>query len=524
MAAETVIQIAQLTNVAKANNVDSRGDILARIKSRRSKEIIIGLAGAVGCNLGEVLDEIKNQFTIFGYEVRTVKVSSIIKAYFEKNPLPAKHQGVDLSRVSAEDRYRILQDLGNEMRRGLGLNVLATLAIKEISIGRELQIAENDSGAGDPPRTVYLIDQLKNPAEVELLKEVYKNVFYLVGVLSPEESRIEQLKQEGIGSVSAQELVERDRNEDHRYGQRLEKTIQYADYFIRHRLGAIKVLSKPCERFAKLVHGSNGITPTRDESGMYAAHSASLKSACLSRQVGAAIANKKGSILSLGWNDVPMAGGGLYTADVEDNDKRCVHLGRKCYNDYYKRQLSNSVVSAIKGLGLKLNEDDLSAISDVVVDETPVGSLIEYSRAIHAEMEAILNLARTEGASTHGATLYSTTYPCHNCARHIIASGIDRVVYIEPYEKSLATTLHFDAISKDKVEAGKVLFENFEGVSPRRYAAFFAASKERKDEAGNALQIIAKSAPVVSSEILDSYIDVEGKVVERAVELFPEGA
>jgi len=284
------------------------------------------------------------------------------------------------------------------------------------------------------------------------------------------------------------------------------------------------VLSKPCERFAKLVHGSNGITPTRDESGMYAAHSASLKSACLSRQVGAAIANKKGSILSLGWNDVPMAGGGLYTADVEDNDKRCVHLGRKCYNDYYKRQLSNSVVSAIKGLGLKLNEDDLSAISDVVVDETPVGSLIEYSRAIHAEMEAILNLARTEGASTHGATLYSTTYPCHNCARHIIASGIDRVVYIEPYEKSLATTLHFDAISKDKVEAGKVLFENFEGVSPRRYAAFFAASKERKDEAGNALQIIAKSAPVVSSEILDSYIDVEGKVVERAVELFPEGA
>ena len=74
--------------------------------------------------------------------------------------------------------------------------------------------------------------------------------------------------------------------------------------------------------------------------------------------------------------------------------------------------------------------------------DSPVGSLIvdgdelvsegvEAVRArqdatAHAEMEALLSCARS-GVSTRGATLYSTTFPCHNCAKHIIAAGVARV-------------------------------------------------------------------------------------------------
>ena len=32
--------------------------------------------------------------------------------------------------------------------------------------------------------------------------------------------------------------------------------------------------------------------------------------------------------------------------------------------------------------------------------------------------------------------MYMTTFPCHNCAKHIIASGIINVYYIEPYAES----------------------------------------------------------------------------------------
>jgi deoxycytidylate deaminase len=40
-----------------------------------------------------------------------------------------------------------------------------------------------------------------------------------------------------------------------------------------------------------------------------------------------------------------------------------------------------------------------------------VGDLIEFSRSIHAEMNAILNAARG-GAVPIGCTLYCTTFPC----------------------------------------------------------------------------------------------------------------
>ncbi|MNT68962.1 hypothetical protein D3C72_2072320 [compost metagenome] len=113
--------------------------------------------------------------------------------------------------------------------------------------------------------------------------------------------------------------------------------------------------------------------------------------------------------------------------------------------------------------------------------------------------------------------MYTTTYPCHNCARHIIASGISRVVYIEPYEKSLAMKLHADAISTDGKTVGKVIFENFEGVSPTRYTTLFSFNNRRKNDAGAAVRFLQKKeASPVAYEYLDSYLDVESKVVLRA--------
>jgi len=96
-------------------------------------------------------------------------------------------------------------------------------------------------------------------------------------------------------------------------------------------------------------------------------------------------------------------------------------------------------------------------------------------------MDSLLSCGRA-GISTVGATLFSTTLPCHNCAKHIVAAGVRRVVYIEPYEKSQAIRLHGDAITLDDhgdpgSEAGqrsKVVFEPFVGVGPRRYLDLFS--------------------------------------------------
>ena len=66
-------------------------------------------------------------------------------------------------------------------------------------------------------------------------------------------------------------------------------------------------------------------------------------------------------------------------------------------------------------------------------DEFPWGKgnedelLNKYPYVVHAEPNAILNST----SSLKGATMYVTLFPCNECAKLIIQSGIKRVVYLE---------------------------------------------------------------------------------------------
>jgi deoxycytidylate deaminase len=497
------------TSVNDSNNMRKIGE---RIEGRRSDEIIIAFCGPVGCNLADVIRTTRVQFEEYGYLTEHIKVSDIIKKYYKDHGLPDHLKHLSLDPPPGKNRYTTLQDLGNDLRQKFDSQILAALAMAKVAAMRD--IAMDKTNVSKPPKTVYIIDQLKHPEEAELFKLVYGNIFYLVGVLSPQNVRFNYLtRNERIPGHEAQYLIDRDRNEHNTtHGQKLEKTVQLADYFIRNNQDSISNLIAPCQRFVALVHGKNGVTPTKDESGMYAAYSASLKSACLSRQVGAAIANKEGNIISLGWNDVPKFGGGLYTSD-SPNDQRCIYHGGKCYNDIHKSALIQDIVKIVSSK-VAVSDETKEALAELIQKETRAGSIIEFSRAIHAEMEAILGLARSQGNSTDSCVLYTTTFPCHNCARHIIAAGIKRVVYIEPYEKSLALDLHEDAITTDENHTGKTLFETFSGVSPGKYAAFFVARGKRKDTHGVAVDIIKTDAMHIGTEYLDPYQTIEGKVVE----------
>ena len=126
--------------------------------------------------------------------------------------------------------------------------------------------------------------------------------------------------------------------------------------------------------------------------------------------------------------------------------------------------------------------------------------------------------AARQGMSTVGTRLFVTTFPCHNCARHIVAAGVDEVQFIEPYLKSRALPLHGDAITASRsgwrppssinsapvVRNGKghagdaresqaddkapqVLFRPFTGVAPRLYRRAFYKDRELKDSASGEL-------------------------------------
>jgi len=212
---------------------------------------------------------------------------------------------------------------------------------------------------------------------------------------------------------------------------------------------------------------------------------------------------------------VPKAKGGLYSTNDEGGDHRCYRFGgeKLCHNDRKKEELYDKIFEKLKNEHLIVDGTEKAKLRSALM-KTPLKDLIEYSRSIHAEMEAIVSAGRTGKSGMVGGTLYTTTFPCHNCARHIVAAGISKVFYVEPYAKSLALELHSDAIGVTDGSDEKVLFLQYEGVGARSFEKLFRHGIERKDN-GKAITREKKSACPVLPPPMDGFTTHEKRVIDH---------
>jgi len=525
---------AQPAMKSPAANDGKSEKVIEILQSRASQEFVIGLMGAVGSGLARIVTNFEEQLTTLGYKVVKVKMSAFIGEQIE-----AKH--VQIPNADRENRYLRYQSGGNFLRSQHGHEIMAKYVINQIGRNRiviDPKLAVPDS---ELPRIAYIIDQIKHPAEVDLLRTVYRNNFYLVGVMSLEKNRRSRLVDEGLTKEMIDLVINRDRKEADKFGQQLEKAFKLADYFLHNPLGDTTLVPQQVKRFLDLTHGDNGITPSSHEHAMYVAYSTAMKSSCLSRQVGAAITDSSNRVIAVGTNDVPRYRGGLYNSESQ-NDDRCFKKRKICENSSEKNKRKEKIRAGLRQQFverysdlkmLAIANEGLDAMVDLVFEQSGIPDLIEFSRAVHAEMDALISLTRGGGGSTVGANLYATTFPCHNCARHIIAAGIDKVYYIEPYEKSLAPDAHNDAIEvldHDEAEQvgvvhEKLRFVHFSGVGPRVYPKLFLRENGRKDDVGMFVPNASMSGglPIkMIHEYLDSYRDFEIKVADLFEREFPK--
>lgn len=457
-------------------------------------ELVIGVVAPVGTPLNYVCNTIEQMLKDRQYDVETIKLSELLDSMTLPTPVPSQS-------ASTFERIMALMNRGNELRTVTeGGEALALLAAARINEKREYRRLD-----GSPPHMsgrAFILRQLKHPDEVLWLRKIYGDSFHLVGVFCPEEARINSLTIEhGMHSDQATLLIRRDESEEHSYGQQLRDTYYRSDVFVEmleHGQRAASQMEGQLERYFKLLFGEldeGVITPTADEYGMHLASTAALRSSDLSRQVGAAILSPNREVLAVGCNDVPSAGGGQYWPDGKSC--RDCDLGEDSNAIMKKRILREMLETVDSGFGSLPWKDQDQRLMELaqILQPTRIMNLTEFGRAVHAEMDSLLAAGRI-GVSTRQATLYTTTFPCHNCAKHIVASGIQRVVYIEPYPKSLALELHNDAISMSigDEHAGKVQFRSFVGVAPRRYETLFSMvgtdgrRYRRKDKDGKVLR------------------------------------
>ena len=510
------LQAIVASNRAKDQPVDlftgiSTGDMLS---STHTQELVIALCGPMGSPLHDVASKLKEMLrSPFGYErVEIIRLSTFIQKHAQKAGRPIG--------VSADGRLHDLINLGDEMRREFGHSVLAELAVHEIRVHREVKGKDPSSGQYLPRRECHIIDSIKNQEEMDLLRTVYREALYVVGVFAPVAHRETTLRNQGLDSPQIATLMDRDSGEELAGGQTVTETFPQCDFFLRMDSNTETQLRARVERFLNLILGTLIITPTRAETAMYAAASAAGNSACLSRQVGAAVTDADGELLAIGWNDVPRAFGDLYVTDLVDDpngdkDKRCWNHGGKCYNDEEKKLLAEYIID---GLGELIGSEKREQAVAAVMGNKKLRGLIEFSRSIHAEMHALLTALRQKGDRVRGGRIYITTYPCHSCARHIIAAGIKEVYYIEPYKKSLATKLHGDAMSELEQDRTKVRLVPYDGVAPSRYLSLFRMKADSRKRDGKVIRVSPAGGTPKLEKSLEALPALEGLVVQSLVE------
>lgn len=349
-----------------------------------------------------------------------------------------------------------LQNLGDDLRKENGNDFLAQEASR---IGVD--------------HSLLVFDGIRNPKEVEFFRNHYPN-FFLFTVWSPQDERWERVKEDYNGDQNQfEEDDNRDKNGDVKFGQQVQLCVDQADLVLRNDerhngSTAQRALEQKIKQYFELLNGETRRIPHLDEATMAVAYTFSLRSLCIKRQVGAAIVDYRGRLVASGFNENP-----------EPLDP-CVKKFGYCYkdsiqNDHLIKRIEirpicphcHEKVSSIKELdeGKKCPHCKKSFLKAYSPDRG-----MSFCTAMHAEQMALANAGRKD---LENGTMYSTTFPCAQCAREIVYAGIKEVVYVEPYPDPVSERFLSDF--------GNVRTRMFEGVKARAYERVFSKVREENE-------------------------------------------
>lgn len=378
------------------------------------EKIIIGLTGPFGSGCSYVAKKIIIER---GYEY--ISLSNILRDEIN-------NQNLDRSEM---------QDKGNEIRREKGAGYLAEQAIELIK-------------ASD--KNKFVIDSIRNTHEVEKLKKASSS-FYMFAVWANKEVRWERVKGKYQNNSSLFDSDDkRDKDEKDENGQQITLCYQMADVIILNQESIPTIqaqsfinLKTIVGKYLDLIENNLKFEPTEMETLMSMAYANSLRSSCSQRKVGALIIDDYGNVFSSGFNEVPVS------------ERPCKIEFGKCYRKFLREKMAEELNDEIKDCGLT------KKVSEIIKKNS---KMLDYCRALHAEENAIINMARLSVSTDFSkSTLYTTTYPCNLCANKIAQVGIKKIVYYEPYPQKEA---------KDTLDAHRVEQIPFEGVTYNSYFKF----------------------------------------------------
>jgi dephospho-CoA kinase len=108
-------------------------------------------------------------------------------------------------------------------------------------------LSQNKNGSGSDPvlpdgvHRAYILDSLRHPAEVHLLRHVYQDAFVLIGVACEENKRMSRLldKYPDAGKTRITEFMKRDADAQEKHGQKVADTFHLSDFFVDNTIDRV---------------------------------------------------------------------------------------------------------------------------------------------------------------------------------------------------------------------------------------------------------------------------------------------
>jgi len=416
--------------------------------SKSKDRLVVGLSGSFGSGCSTL----KNSLVELGFE--PFSLSKFVKDVW------CKETGKPIEEALREN----LQDVGDKLR---GKN-------KRNSYLAELAIGEANEKARENSPLVF--DNIRNIGEVDYFRKTFPN-FFLIAVDCSPKIRWERVKKRyqdlGLNENQFEEDDKRDKyDEKTKYGQQVELCVDDADVLIDNDRTfptdsvAVDKLKDKISQYINLMKGDIRRPPNPFELYMGIAYTASLRSQCLKRRVGAVIIDERSdAIVSVGYNENP--------PPIEP----CISKYHRCYRDIYKlkyfQKLENSKQECPRcGQELKDSKPPfLCQKCGFDLDKYFISDkALNRCTALHAEERAILGVG---SRNIEGCTIYTTTFPCFGCAQKIVYSKLASVVYVEPYP---------DEDSVDLLKEADVSVRKFEGVKAKAYFRLFGAWRREMED------------------------------------------
>ncbi len=286
--------------------------------------------------------------------------------------------------------------------------------------------------------TLICIDAIRNPFEASFFKDRY-SAFYLISVNTDDVSRrkrLDFLKADEINSLDEIEYPEKLSQEEKFYNQNIGACLEIADIHIYNPNidnNKYYFLTEQLLKYIILMIHPGLITPTHIERCMQIAYNAKLNSGCLSRQVGAVVTGNDYSIKSIGWNEVPK---GQVSCSLRDVSQYCKNKDGESYSNYEIADCKFS--KAMEDLCQEIKYDALNGrkypycFKDIYNKLKGKDNQV-YTRALHAEENAFLQISKYGGVGVNGGFLFTTASPCELCSKKAYHLGIKKIYYIDPY-------------------------------------------------------------------------------------------